>query len=94
MILIPKVFLRPLSLGRTRKFIPLNKGANRGVSMVPLPRIFDMFQYFGTILSTLEILSYSLQDGVNVMGCGELLEACDVTNNDRHLGFYKELGIR
>ena len=24
----------------------------------------------------------------------ELLEACDVTNNGRHLGFYQELGIR
>ena len=23
-----------------------------------------------------------------------LLEACDVTNNDRHLGFYQELEIR
>ena len=24
----------------------------------------------------------------------ELLEACDVTNNGRHLGFYQELEIR
>ena len=23
-----------------------------------------------------------------------LLQACDVTNNDRHLGFYQELEIR
>ena len=23
-----------------------------------------------------------------------MLEACDVTNNSRHLGFYQELGIR
>ena len=28
-----------------------------------------------------------------ILGVVELLGACDVTNNGRHLGFYQELGI-
>ena len=29
-----------------------------------------------------------------ILGVVALLEACDVTNNGRHLGFYQELEIR
>ena len=29
-----------------------------------------------------------------ILGVVALLEACDVTNNGRHLEFYQELGIR
>ena len=52
-----------LTLARTRKFIPppWYKGGGRGeggdwVLMEPLPGIFDMLQYFETILPLVESL--------------------------------------
>ena len=65
--------------------------------MEPLPRVFDMLQYFETILPSAESL-----DLLNKMRCilwvVALLEACDVSNNGHHLGrylgFYQELEIR
>ena len=61
--------------------------------MEPLPGVFDMLQYFETILSLVESLWTSQQDELYFMG-GGVLEACDVTNNGRHRGFYQELEIR
>ena len=51
--------------------------------MEPLPRAFDMLQYF----DLLNKMRYSL-------GVVALVVACDITNNGRHLGFYQELEIR
>ena len=47
-----------LSLGRTRKFMPLvwYKGGGGGGWMEPLPGVFDMLQYFETILPLVENL--------------------------------------
>ena len=52
--------------------------------MEPLPGVFDILQYFKTILPLVETPAFDLL----------LLEACDVTNNGRHFGFYQELEIR
>ena len=120
--------------------------------MEPLPTVFDMLQYFGTIVPSIENLWPSQQDEVQsnlslrtllyygqfvwfqkcpksyipylyntdtsvkreigsvplvfvlkrfdciFYGGVALLEVCDVTNNDRHLGrhlvFYQELEVR
>ena len=59
--------------------------------MEPLPGVFDMLQYFETILPLVESLLNKMRYILWVMA---LLEACDVTNNGRHLGFYQELEIR
>ena len=59
-----------------------------------LPRVFDMLHYSETILPSLESLSSSQQDEVYILCVVVLLEACDVTNNGRHLGCYQELEIR
>ena len=59
--------------------------------MEPLPRVFDMLQYFETILPLVERF-YSFNKMMYILGVVALLEACDVTNNGhylgRHLGFY------
>ena len=61
--------------------------------MEPLPGVFDMLQYFGTILplDRLNKVRY-------ILWVVALLEACDVSNNGchlgRHLGFYLELEIK
>ena len=65
-----------------------------GGLMEPLPRGFDMLQYFEAFLPSVESVWSAQQDEVYFMGSGALLEACDVTNNGRHLGFYQELEIR
>ena len=61
--------------------------------MEPLPRGFDVLQYFEAFL-----LQWKAFDQLNKMRyillVVVLLEACDVTNNGRHLGFYQELEIR
>ena len=61
--------------------------------MEPLSRVFDIMQYFETILPSVESLWSSLQDKLYLMG-GGAAEASDVTNNGRHLprhlGFYQE----
>ena len=73
--------------------------------METLPGVFDMLQYFETILP-LEAVKWKAFDLLNKMRylswVVALLEACDVTNNGRHLGrhpghhlgFYQELEIR
>ena len=58
----------------------------------PLPRGFDMLQYFETIfLLWKNKMRY-------ILGVVALLEACDSTNNGRHFGrhleFYQKLKIR
>ena len=69
------------SLGRTRKFIPLlwNKGGG-GVDGTP-PRFFWYVAVFWIDLDNK--MGY-------ILGVVVLLEACDVTNNGRHFGFYQE----
>ena len=60
-----------------------------------LPRVFDILQYFETILSSVESLLNKMR---YILWVVALLEACDVTNNSghlgRHLGFYQESEIR
>ena len=85
-------FCQNLTLGHTRKFIPPAWYKGR-VLVEPLPRVFDMLQYFETILSSVESRWSSQQDEVYLWVVA-LLEACDVTNKGRHLGFYQELEIR
>ena len=68
--------------------------------MEPISRVFDMLQYFETILLLVD--QWKAFDLLNKMRYNlwvvALLEACDVTNNGRHLsrylGFYRELVIR
>ena len=66
--------------------------------MESLSRVFDMLQYFETILPLVERLWSSWQDCRYISWVLALLEACDVTNNGLHLGchlgFYQELEIR
>ena len=86
-----------LTVGRTRKFMPppwYKEGG--GGLMEPLPGVFDMLQYFETILSLVESLWSSWQDGAYFMGGGVAGRLwCP---NGRHLGcllrFYQELEIR
>ena len=56
-----------LTLGRTYKFIP--PPCYKGGWLDPL-RVFDMLQYFETILPSVESLWSSLQDEVYFMGSG------------------------
>ena len=56
-----------LTLGRTCKLIPPT--VEQGGWMDP-PRVFDMLQYFETILPSEESLWSSLQDEVYFMGGG------------------------
>ena len=59
------------------------------------PRVFDMLQYFETILPSVESLNDLLNKMRYILWVVARLEACDITNNnDRHLGFYQELEIR
>ena len=58
--------------------------------MEPLPGVFDMLQHIETILLLVESLCHDLRFKWVVA----LLEACDVTNNGRHLGRHLELEIR
>ena len=64
--------------------------------MKPLPGVFDMLQYFETILPLVEAFDL-LNKMIYILGVVALLEACDVTNSGRHpgrhLGFYQELEI-
>ena len=63
-----------LTLGRTRNSYPHR--ATRGVAggeggvMEPLPAVFDMLQYFQTILPSVESLCSSQQDKVHFIGGG------------------------
>ena len=63
----------------------------------PLPRFFGMLQYSETILPSVEAFD-NLNKMRYILWVVALLEACDVTNNGRHLGrhlgFYQELENR
>ena len=52
-----------------------------------------MLQYFETILPLVEALDLPNKMRY-ILWVVTLLEACDVTNNGRDLGFYQELEIR
>ena len=74
-----------------------NSYPNRGKGweggwMEPLPGVFYMLQYFGTILLSMVSLGRSYQDEIHFMG-GDAAKDCDVTNNGHHLGFHQELEI-
>ena len=56
----------------------------------PFPRDFDMLQFFKTFLPSIETLDL-LNKKRFILCVVALLEACDVTNNGRNLGFYQEL---
>ena len=63
--------------------------------MEPLPGVFNMLQHIETILLLVESLCRDLLNKMKyILWVVALLEACDVTNNGRHLGFYQELEIR
>ena len=54
-----------------------------------------MLQHIETILLLVESLCRDLLNKMKyILWVVALLEACDVTNNGRHLGFYQELEIR
>ena len=87
-----------LTLGRTHKFTPPPWYKEGGVDETP-PGSFwydavfwKDFTFTGKTFDLLNKMRYILGVG------GGLLEACDVTNNSRHLGrhlgFYQELEIR
>ena len=63
-----------------------------------LPAVFDMLQYFESILPLVESLNDLLNKMRYILWVVALMEACDVTNNGchlgRYLGFYQELEIR
>ena len=65
-------FLFALTLGRTRKAIPppLYKGVGGREVMKPLPWFFDMLQYVGKVLPSVENLSSYWQDEVYSMDAG------------------------
>ena len=54
--------------------------------MEPFPGVFDMLQYFETILPLVESLWMRY-----ILWVVALLKACDVTSNGRHLG--RHLGL-
>ena len=62
--------------------------------MEPLPRVFDILQYFETNLPSEES---DLPKKMRYILWMVALEACDVSNDGRHLGrhlrFYQELEI-
>ena len=63
--------------------------------MEPLPGLFNMLQHIETILLLVESLCRDLLNKMKyILWVVALLEACDVTSNGRHLGFYQELEIR
>ena len=82
-----------LTLGRTRKFIPPPLYKRAGL-IEPLPRFFGMLQYSETILPSVEAFD-NLNKMRFILWVVALPEACEVTNNGRHLGrhlgFYQEL---
>ena len=81
-----------LTLGRTRTFIYQPWYQGRGL-LEPLPRVFYMFS-----ISKRFCLQWKAFDLLNkimyILWVVALLNACDVTNNGRHLVFYQELEIR
>ena len=63
-----------------------------GWGMEPFPMVFDMLQYFETILPLVENFDL-LNKMIYILWVVALLEACDVSDNGHHLGFYPELEI-
>ena len=61
--------------------------------MEPLPGVFDMLQYFETIFPLWNAFDLLNKMRYNLWVVA-VLETYDVTNNGRHLGFYRELEIR
>ena len=59
-----------ITLGRTRNFIPPPGCKGGGGLLEPLPRVFEMLQYFVMIFHSVESLWSSLQDEVYFMGGG------------------------
>ena len=63
--------------------------------MEPFTRVFSMLQYFETIFPAVDL--DLLNKMRHILWVVALLEACDVTNNGRHLGchlrFYQEFKI-
>ena len=80
-----------LTPGRTRKFIPPQRhkakwGEGGKVVMEPLPRV---------LICCLQWKAFDLLNKMRyILWVVALLEACDVTNNVPHLGFYQELEIK
>ena len=63
--------------------------------MESLPGVFNMLQHIETILLLVESLCRDLLNKMKyILWVVALLEACDVTSNGHHLGFYQELEIR
>ena len=58
--------------------------------MGSLPGVFDMLQYFETILRLVETF-HLLNKMRYSLGVVVLLETCDVTNNGRHFGNFRNL---
>ena len=81
-----------LTLGRTCKLIP--PPWNKGGGWTPPPLEFLIC----CSISKRFYLQWKAFDLLNkmryILWVVALLEACDVTNNGRHLGFYQELEIR
>ena len=72
-----------LTLIRTHKIIihTPTKVQKGGGLMEPLPAVFDMLQYFETILPLVKSLTDLLNKMRYILWVVALLEACDVTNN-------------
>ena len=68
-----------LTLGHTRKVIP--PPWYKGEGLMQPPWVFDMLQYFGRILPSVE-RAFDVLYKVVV-----LLEVCDITKHGRYLGF-------
>ena len=85
-------------LGSHKQLVTNKLAMNANKWMESLPRVFDILQYLETILPSEESLGSSQKDEVCFMDGGAGMEACDVTNDGRHLGrhlrFYQELEIR
>ena len=90
--IIPKE--RTLNPQTSRKFIPLPwyKGVGGGGLKELLATVFGMLQYLETIC--VQWKAFDLLNNTRyIFWVVALLEACDVTHNGRHLGFYQELEI-
>ena len=61
--------------------------------MEPLSGVFDMLQYLKRFYLKRKAF-YLLNKMRYILWVVALREACGVTNNGRHLGFYQELEIR
>ena len=72
------------TLIRTHKIIihtPTMVQKGGGLMEPPLPAVFDMLQYFETILPLVKSLTDLLNKMRYILWVVALLEACDVTNN-------------